>query len=488
MNLNLRLVLHILGIISILIGGTMLVGLAVALIYRETGTAEIFAVLMAALVAAGSLLRRCTRSARPIIKIREGVLVVALCWIFAAALGTLPYLISGAHTSFIDAFFEAMACLTTTGSTLLENVTELPHALLFWRQFNTWLGGMGILILAISIMPMLGYGAANLASAETSGQSVDKIRARMTDTAKSVYLLYFVFTAAEVLLLLAGGAGLFDAFILAFGCMGNGGFANYDVTAMLGGSLYIEMIIVVFCVLASFSFVSFQHLIKRRVRDFFKEVEIRLYLILLGVFIGLIFAVLLLTGTYDSPAEAIRYGIFQSVSFITTAGYAGVDFDVWPQITHWMLLIVMVIGGCSGSTSGGIKVVRAAVALSLVKRNIYKKLHPNAVVAVKIGDKTVPADRVSSIATFIILYIVIVMFSCVLLSLENLDAETTLGTVIAMLSNTGLVLGGGVGYQESFQVFAPASRLFMTVLMLVGRLEIFTILLLFIPAFWRPYR
>jgi trk system potassium uptake protein TrkH len=490
MNINARMIVNILGIVCVIIGGTMLIGLVCALIFSEPLMARVFAALLVVFVAVGFLVYRLSRKpmARQTLKIREGILAVALCWIFACVLGGIPYLLSGMHHTFIDAFFESTSCLTTTGSTLFENLADVPKSLLFWRQFTNWLGGLGIIIFAISIIPMLGFGAANLASAETTGQSIEKIRSRMSDTAKSIMIFFFGMTAACIILLKIGGVGTYDSFIIAFGCLGNGGFANYSAGGVLGGNLFIDIIVVIFCVAASLSFVSYQLLFKRRIKEFFREFEIRAFLVMLLVIVGIVFVILLASGVYDSPAEALRYGVFQVVGFVTTSGYASSNFAVWPQAAHWLLMIAMIVGGCSGSTSGGIKVVRAAVALSLIRRNIYKRLHPNAVVAVKLGDKVVPADRVSSIATFVILYVVIVFGSCFVLAFENLDAETTLGTVIAMLSNTGLVMGPGMGAIESFAVFSQFSRIYMAFLMIAGRLEIFTVVLLFSPAFWRPYR
>ena len=465
----------------------MLVGLVCALIFSEPLMARVFLTLMLVLIAVGYFMFRFSRKPmeKQTLKIREGILTVALCWIFACLLGGLPYLLSGTHATFIDAFFEATSCLTTTGATLFENLGEVQKSLLFWRQFTNWLGGLGIIIFAISIIPMLGFGAANLASAETTGQSIEKIRSRMSDVAKSILLFFFVLTAACILLLKLGGVGTYDSFIIAFGCLGNGGFANYSVGGLLGGNLFIEIVIIVFCIAASLSFVSYQLLLKRRFKEFFKEFEIRTFLIMLFVIIAIIFVILLVSGVYDSPLEALRNGLFQAVAFVTTSGYSSADYNAWPQATHWIMMISMIVGGCSGSTSGGIKIVRAAVALSMIKRNIYKRLHPNAVVAIKLGDKAVPADRVSSIATFFVLYFVIVFGSGVVLAFENLDVETTMSTVIAMISNTGLVMGPDISANGSFEIFSQFSRVYMSVLMIAGRLEIFTIVLLFSPTFWR---
>ena len=491
LSLNIPLVLTILSFISVILGSTMLVGLVVSFIYAEAEMGRIFAVLLVVFVAGGLFIIKAVRRKEgpPAIRIREGILSVTLCWVFAAALCALPYLLSGAHNSFVDAFFEGTACITTTGSTLFEDLSALPKSLLFWRQLTNWLGGLGIIIFAITIIPMLGFGAANLAGAETTGQPLEKLQNRMSDTARYIFVLFLVLTAAEILLLSAGGTGLYDAFVLSFACMGTGGFANYQAGMLLEENLYVEIIVAVFCVIAVLSFISYRLLLKRRIRDFFKETEIRLFLIMLGVVCALVTVILLASGTYENGAgEAVRRGVFQAISFTTTAGYSGTDYDLWPQTAHWVLFAVMIVGGCSGSTSGGIKVVRAAVALSLVRRNIYMRLHPNAVVAVKLGDKPVDSERVSSISSFMIIYVLVALFSCFVLSFDQLDKETTIGAVVAMLSNTGLVLGEGLGYSDSFLVFSPFSRVYMSILMIAGRLELLTLVLLFSPAFWRPYR
>ncbi|MCL2111550.1 MAG: hypothetical protein FWH32_04775 [Clostridiales bacterium] len=489
-NLDIRFVLTILGLVSGIIGGTMLVGLVCSLIFGELDMGWIFLWLFVVFAAVGFFVVRFSRRGlrTKTVKIREGLLAVTLCWVFAAVFCAFPYLLSGSHHTFIDAFFEATACITTTSSTLVENLAELPRSLLFWRQLTIWLGGVGIIIFAITIIPMLGYGAANLANAETTVQTVEKIRSRMTDTARTIFLLFLGLTLVEMALLALGGMGIFDAIVLSFSSVGTGGFANYRAGAVLGNSLYVDTIVAVFCIIASMSFVSYRHLLKRRPREFFREVEIRAYLIMLAAVCGLVFIILLAFGTYGTAGEAARYGIMQSISFATTAGYPGTNVDLWPQATQWLLIGVMIVGGCSGSTTGGLKVARMLVAISLIRRNIYKRLHPNAVVAVKIGDNAVPSDRVSSIATLMIVYAFIVALSAFVLSFDTTDAGTTLGTVIAMLSNTGLVIGPGLGVGEAFTMFSQFSRVYMSLLMVAGRLELLTLVLLFSPAFWRPYR
>ena len=488
-SLNLRLILMILSFACIIIGGTMLVGLLCSLVYQENSMTNIFWPLTLLYIAGGFLLLRFSRRKlkAQTIKVREGILAVTLCWVFSCVLGALPYLLAGSHHTFIDAFFESTACVTTTGSTLVANLAILPKSLLFYRQFTNWLGGLGIIIFAITIIPMLGFGSANLANAEMMGQTVDNMRTRVKDTGRNIFVIFLAMTVLEMLLLMADRVSLYDAFVIAFSSVANGGFSTYQMGSE-GGSLYVDVINCVFCILGAISFVSYQLLLKRRVRDFFKEAEIRWFLIFLGVICALVFIILLASGVYGSVADTARYGIMQTVSYVATSGYSGVNVDIWPQSAHWLLIIGMIVGGCSGSTSSGIKIVRAAVVVSLIKRNFYKRLHPNAVVAVKLGDRPVPADRVSSIATYVILFAIVVLVSCFALSFENLDGETTLGTVIAMISNTGLILGPGIKIGAAFTNFSQFSLLYMSILMIAGRLELFTVALLFSPAFWRPYR
>jgi trk system potassium uptake protein TrkH len=469
----------------------MLVGLVVWLVYEEPDRSRIFSALTLVFAGAGLIVFRLSRRKlkAQTLRIREGILSVTLCWVFAAVLCSFPYLLSGAHHSFIDAFFESTSCITTTSATLFEDLSLLPKSLLFWRQLTNWLGGLGIIIFAITVIPMLGFGAANLAGAESPVQSLENLQSRMTDTARYICLFFFTLTIVEILLLVAGGKKVYDAFLLSFASMGTGGFGNYQTEGLLEGDIYTEVIIGVFCLLSVLSFVSYRVLLKGRIRDFFKEIEIRLFLTMFAVVCVLVCIILIAYGTYEGGfVETVRNGIFQTISFTTTAGYSATDFDLWPKATHWILLAVMIVGGCSGSTSGGIKVVRAAVAFSLIRRNIHQRLHPNAVITVRLGDRTVSPERVSSISTFVILYVLITLFSCFMLAFDNLDAESTLGAVIAMLSNTGLIIGPGLGVSDSFVVFSQFSRFYMSILMIAGRLELLTIVLLFSPAFWRPYR
>ena len=487
LGINGYFVTMILGLTGMIFGASTLIGLVCSLILRESQMTSIFLLLSLIYIIAGFFVMRLSRSRINAvnIKIREGVLAVTLVWVFAAVLGAVPYLMAGSHDSFIGAFFESTACITTTGSTLVDNLMELPKSLLFWRQITTWFGGLGIIIFAVTIIPMLGFGASSLVSNEMPSQSIDKIRSSVSSNVKRIFLIFMVFTGIEILLLAGRGMSLYNAILLSFSSVGTGGFVNYNVGGMLDGSIYVDVVVGIFCILASLSFVSYQLLLKRRTADFFRETEIRLFFIVAGVICAAVLIILFSYNTYETAQDTFRFGVIQTISFITTAGYSGADVDIWPQAANWILIAAMIIGGCSGSTSSGIKVVRFAVIIQIIRRNIYKRLHPNAVVAVKLGDRTVPEERVSSITTFVTLYAMIVLISCFALSFENLDTGTTLGTVMAMMSNTGLVIGPSIGFCDTLAGFSQFSYLYMSLLMLAGRLELFTIVLLLSPAFWR---
>jgi trk system potassium uptake protein TrkH len=371
--------------------------------------------------------------------------------------------------------------------TLISEFESIPKSLLFWRSLSVWLGGMGILVFAISILPALGIGTMNLASAEAPGPTVEKIRSRMSDNAKILYRIYITLTFIEFVLLVAGPMDPFEAVIHAFGSMGNCGISTENAGIAGFNSLYVEIVLAVFCILASLNFISYQLLIQKRLKDFFRDFEIRTFFIILGVSMLLTIIVLWAKGVYGGLGETIRYGFFQVVSFVTTAGYSTADYNVWPEFCKWLLFLTIIIGGCSASTAGGIKVMRFGVMLMLIRRNIYKRLHPNAVVAVKLGGKPIAADKVSNITVFLMLYFIVFFLSCMLLSLDGNDAITTASASMASLSNAGLVFGN-IGFKETMVMFSAGGRLYLAFLMIVGRLELFTILLLLTPTFWRPNR
>ena len=487
MGLNLKIIARLLGAVSVIIACLMIPALAVSVIYEEYSLTEDFGALIVILAAAGLLIFFAARNAVRNIRIRDGIIIVSLCWIFTGLLGALPYVVSGIIPSFADAFFESVSGFTTTGITVLGHIGAIPKSLLFWRSLTNWIGGIGILIFAISILPALGIGAVNLFSAENSGgaSAMERIRSRISDNAKQIYIMYIVMTAAAFVLLLASNRmSLLDAIVYSFSSVSNSGVVAAEGGVTGYGSLYVEAVVALFCVLASMNFVSYTLLFHRRFKDFIKEPEVRYYLLIIASIFVLTMISLWANGSYNGPGATLRNSFFTVFAFVSTAGFGGADYGAWPLFCKCLLFAAMFIGGCSASTSGGMKVIRLSLMASLIRRNIYKRLHPNAVVAVKLGDQAISAQKVSNTTVFVLMYLFIFAGGTILLSLDGQSAATTASAALAAMSNIGL--GFGELTTGDYHIFSVGGRLLLSLLMLVGRLELFTIILLIIPNFWRP--
>jgi trk system potassium uptake protein TrkH len=487
MNINLNLIRKLSGLVSIIIGAALLPTALVALILGEFYMLKIFLAIFAALAALGFALFFPVRRFTHQIRIRDAFFIVTMCWLLASLIAAAPYWVSGELPNYADAFFEAVSNITTTGANLIEFPEAAPKSLLFWRSLMSWIGGMGILLFVISVLPALGIGTANLANAETGGSSIEKYRMRLSENAKNVYLLYLALTFVAFILLLTGGMKPLDALMNAFASISNCGLSGHSEGISHFNSVYIEAIIAAFCIIGSLNFSTLQLLPRRKIRVFLRDSEVRAYAFILAFTLAAVTLALSLSGTYGSVGETVRKSFLQIISFVTTAGYSVTDYNNWPTFCLMLLFFVVFIGGCSASTAGGIKVSRFLVMLMLIRRNLYKRLHPNAVYAVKIGDRAIPADKVSNITVFVIVYGVIFCAGCILLSLDGQDIETTAGSVIAALSNTGLGFGN-TGFGGAFMVFSVGGRLLLSVLMLLGRLELFAFLIIFTPSFWRGTR
>lgn len=485
MVLNYRAMIKLTGIILIILALSMLPSLLVSLIYREGHAALAFIFTIVPMTAAGTLLTIKTKINSYNLKIRDGYMIVALCWGVGSVLGSLPFIISGYIPNFADAFFETASGFTTTGASILEDVEALPKGLLFWRSFTHWIGGMGILVFAIALLPALGISGHKLAKAETTGPTVGKLTAKFTDSSKILYTMYLGLTIFEVILLLFGDMSLYDALIHTFGSVGTGGFSNYGLSIAQYGSLYIEVVIMVFMTLAGINFTLFYYVLKGHWSDFFRDGELRLYLTIIGLSIALITINLWGSDTYETIGESLRYSSFQVSSIITTTGFASANYDLWPSFSKMVLFLLFFVGGCSSSTSGGIKVVRILILMKLLKRGIATRLHPRAIVSIKIDGKAIANDTASNAANFVFLYIAIFFFATLLVSLENYDLITTASAVGACLGNIGPGFNL-VGPVMNYSIFSDLTTFFLGVLMLAGRLELFTIILLFTRQYWNP--
>jgi len=487
MNLNGRLIGKILSIVLLITAAAMVLPAVFGVLYRETRAAAAFLGTAAVAALLGLLGIGTMKPKTKIIRIREGLLIATLTWVLVSLAGAVPFALSGAIPNYSDAFFESMSGITTTGATILDDVENLPRAVLFWRSLLHWLGGMGILVFAIALLPSLGIGGTQLMAAESTGPTKDKLTAKQSETAKLLYTIYIGLTALECVLLLAGGMNLFDALNHALSTMGTGGFSTRNASIAAFGSAYIEWIVTLFMLLAGVRFPVYFYLIRRSFREIRQDAELRTYLAIWSIATFLIFAVLLLSGMYGDAGTAIRISAFQVASIMSTTGFGITDYELWPSAARMILFALFFVGGCAGSTAGGVKVIRVIAFFKIIRRGLTEKLHPNAVVPIKIGGKPVAASAVSSIATFLLMYILLCIAGGFVVSFTGVSIETALSASMSALGNVGPGFGA-VGPVCTYAFFPAWTKIFLAILMLVGRLELFTVMTLFLPNFWNPNR
>lgn len=479
-----RVVLHHLSLVIIGVGIAMLIPLVFSLISGD-GTATSFAGPVAFCLAGGAIARFLTTSEGHRLSTREAVLLVAGGWVFASAVGALPYYLSGAVPAYIDAYFEAMSGFTTTGATVFTSIETQQQSILLWRSVTQWLGGMGIIMLFVALFPILGMGSAHLIQAEMPGsQHGERLTARVRDSAKALWLIYLGMTIVLYILLRFAGLMPFDAVNISLTTMPTGGFAPTDLSIASYNNIWVEIIVTVFMVLAGVNFGLYYFLFyKRRPGYLLKNTEFRVYIAIL-FFSGTIISLNLLGQMGMSPGEAFRYGTFQIASIMTTTGFASTNFDLWPTFSKAILLLLMVIGGCAGSTGGAMKVIRSVVLSKYIHRRLLMVFKPNTVVPIKVDDSTLPDNIVSRIISLALLYIILAAAGFMVMSAIGLEPITALSSVMACIGNVGPGFGG-VGAIENYAFIPGEGKAVLIMLMLAGRLEIFTILVLFTPSFWR---
>ncbi len=416
---------------------------------------------------------------------RDGFAVVALAWLLMSAFGALPFLISGYIPSYIDAFFETVSGFTTTGATILTAVEPLSQSVLFWRSFTHWIGGMGVLVFVMAVLPMTDGRGMHLLRAEMPGPSVGKLVSRMSDTAKILYGIYLAMTLIEIVLLLLGGMPLFDSCIHAFGSAGTGGFSSKNLSVGAYDNVYFDVVIGIFMLLFGVNFNLYYFLLVRRFRDVFQSEELWAYIAIVGASV-LAIAVDILH-MYESFAQSLRYSFFQVASIITTTGYATADFNLWPTFSKGILVVLMFVGACAGSTGGGIKVARIVILAKASWGDMRKMLHPNAVTPTRFEGKALTDKHIRSVHLFITVYLLVFTVSFLLLSLDGFDIVTTFTALTACINNIGPGLEV-VGPMGNFSGFSWWAKLLLSFDMLVGRLEIFPMLLLFAPSIWKRRR
>ena len=414
---------------------------------------------------------------------KDGLAIVGLSWIAVSLLGSLPFYLSGVTPTFTDAFFETTSGFTTTGATILTWIEGQPRGVLFWRSLTHWLGGMGIIVLSVALLPAIGRGAFALYKAEAPGPTAERIRPRLKETAKILWTVYFILSALETLLFIGGGMPLFDALCHTFGTMATGGFSTKNASiAAYGG--YIQWVIIGFMFLAGCNFILHYQGLRGKVSSYWRSEEFRVYLSIVLVLIPL-FTVVLALGGEGFSESTVRQSAFQVISLLTTTGYTTVDFDYWPAFLKISLLILMFVGGCAGSTGGGMKVIRVYIALKTAVKGIFQTILPNAIMPLKIDSKPVSDTYAVRAATYFIIYMFLFVFGTGVMTItENTDLITAFSASLACLSNIGPGLGH-VGPAENYAWVSPMGKWVLSFLMLAGRLELYSILILFVPDTWR---
>lgn len=414
---------------------------------------------------------------------KEGLSIVALGWLCISLLGALPLYLADSTPTYIDAFFEIVSGFTTTGATVITDVEALPLGILFWRSFTHWIGGMGILVFTLAMLPALGIGGFQILKAESPGPVTSKIAPKIKDTAKILYATYITITLMEVILLKIGGMSLFESFTYTFATVGTGGFATKNASVGWYNNTYIYIIVGFFMLLSGVNFSIYYNIFKGKWKEVFKNEELKFYLSIIGVSIFAI-TLSLYYRDYYNILDSLKHSFFQVISIITTTGFSTADFDLWPTFSKSILFLLMFIGGSAGSTGGGMKVIRILVVLKLIKRNILKIFHPRAIIPVKINKKVLPNETIDSINSFLALYILLFVLSTIIVSLEGVDLISASSTVAATLGNIGPGFGY-VGASQTFFGYSLITKLFLSLLMLLGRLELFTIIALLVPKNWR---
>ena len=480
--MNVKIIFRVLGFLLLVEGVAMLLALGISVLYKEYDQYA-FLISSGINVLTGGFLLYFTRNAKRDIGRREGYIIVTLVWIVFSFFGSLPYVISGAIPNFTNAFFETISGFTTTGSSILADIEALPHGILFWRSITQWLGGMGIIVLSLAILPVFGIGGMQLFMAEVPGPTPDRISPRIRQTAKTLWGIYLIFTVAEMLLLWLAGMKLFDAVCHSFTTMATGGFSTKQASIAYWSSPAIQYIIIVFMFLAGTNFTLSYMALRGKFNRVLKDEEFKYYGLFVIGFSLIIFAGLLIT-RQTGVEQAFRDSLFQVVSIITTTGYATVDYLTWAPVLTILLFGLFFFGGSAGSTGGGMKIMRIVLLLKNSYYELRRMVHPNAIIPVKFNNHSVDSKIITNVLAFFMFYMIIFGASTIIFSFMEPDIESAMGAVATSLGNIGPGLGN-VGPAENFLHVSPAGKWFLSFLMLLGRLELFTVLVIFTPSFWK---
>ena len=473
-------VIHLLGLLLIFIAATMLLPIPFSL-YYDDGSSTAFLISAAVTALCGGIAYWRTNYDKEV-RAKEGFAVVTFGWIAASLFGSLPFILSGSIPSFTDAFFETMSGFSTTGGTILAEIETLPHGILFWRSLTHWLGGMGIIVLSLAILPFLGVGGMQLFKAEVPGPVADKLTPRVAETAKLLWGVYLLLSIIETILLMFGGMTFFDALCHTFGTLATGGYSTRNASIGAYQSAYIDWVIIFFMLLAGTNFALHYRALRGDPLVYFRDREFRIYL-------GIICVATILIGLNTVPLygdfpKAFRDTVFQVISISTTTGYGTADYELWSYSSQTILFMLMFVGGSAGSTSGGMKVMRLHLVVKFIFTEISHLIHPHAVLPVRQGNNVVPREVVGNVVGFFVLFILIFAVGVLLMSFLGLDMPTAFGAVAATLGNIGPGLGL-VGPTDNYSEIPSIGKWLLSFFMLLGRLEVFTVVVLFSPVYWR---
>ncbi|MBW2574651.1 MAG: TrkH family potassium uptake protein [Deltaproteobacteria bacterium] len=476
-------ILNIVGMLIFFLGICMIFPLFFGLYYKDQSVIPL-AQSMGITIASGLSLIICFRGTKvQYISHREGMAIVAIGWTAIGLFGAFPFYLGAEFGTFVDAFFESVSGFTTTGSSILTNIEAVSKGLLFWRSFIQWLGGMGIIVLSVAILPFLGVGGMQLYKAEVPSPVPDKLKPRIRDTATVLWKVYALISLSEIILLMIGGMDLYDALCHTFTTMPTGGFSTKNASIAYFDSIYFDTVIIIFMLLAGINFSLHYQFLRGKPLAFWRDSECRFFF---GTVLLLIVIVTFnIYGTvYETIGRALRFGAFQVVSIVTTTGYVTADYELWPSMSQIILLLCMFLGASAGSTGGGMKCLRVMLYLKYCYKELFLLIHPRAVKHIKIGGVTVPEDVVRSVLGFMGLYIGLFAFSTVLIASMGVDFITSIASVAATMGNIGPGLGM-VGPVDNFAQIPYLGKWVLIGCMLLGRLEIYTVIILFVPEFWR---
>lgn len=462
----------------------MIICLGISVYYREDDVFAFFVSVMTTLMSA-FLLRFLGRDADNAMGRRDSYLIVTFAWVMFSLYGTLPYMIGGYITDFTNAYFESMSGFTTTGATIFDDVECLPHGILFWRSLSQWIGGLGIVFFTIAVLPSMVGGSVKVFSAEATGPIKTKLHPRLSTSAKSIWVIFLVLSVACAICYYFLGMNVFDSVNYAMTTLATGGFSTHNDSIEFFSSPALEYVSTLFCFLSGINFILLYRLVmKGEIKSLFANSEVRFYVGIVTLFSLFIMFELVWYNGYDYE-HAFRCGVYQVVSFITTTGLFNDDAATWPRVTWVVLTICMFVGGCAGSTSGGIKSVRCVMLLKVVKNEFMQMLHPRAVLPLRVGDSNVPQQKRVTLLAFISVYIIMAFVCAFFMILAGIDDTNAITITVSTLSNVGPTLGTEIGPTMSWDDLPDFAKWICSILMLMGRLEIFSVLIIFTPSFWK---